>query len=240
MKISEFLSLCHDNSIDCREDEARILMDFSQYLLSENEKYNLTAITSERAFMLRHLCDSLTILPYVKSGSQVLDIGCGGGFPSVPLAVCRSDVSVTALDSTSKKIAFVSSAASHLMINNLSTISARAEELAHNCEYREKFDIVTARAVSRLSVLCELAAAYLKSNGILIAMKGDPASTSDELKSCAEIARCVGLSHYRTVTFNLRDSKSDEELSRTIVIMKKIGSTPASYPRKYQQIIKNK
>lgn len=235
--INAFISLCETNGIQCGRAEAEKLSEFADFLLSENEKYNLTAIREPRALMLRHLCDSLTLLKYVPENARVLDIGSGAGFPSVPLAVCRPDVTVTALDSTAKKISFISASASKLGLSNLTAISARAEELAHDHAYRGAFDIVTARAVSRTSVLTELAAAYIREGGCLLAMKGEPDTTAAELSDAAAIARRVGLSHERTVSLSLHDET--ESLARTIVIMKKTGSTPASYPRRYSQIIKN-
>ena len=237
MDIKAFLELCKNNDIQCSEAEAQKLSLFADFLLSENEKYNLTAIREERPLMLRHLCDSLTILPFISEGAHVLDIGSGAGFPSIPLAVCRPDVTVTALDSTSKKVAFISAAAERIGITNLSAISARAEESAHDIAYRGKFDVVTARAVSRMSVLSELSAAYIKEGGYLCAMKGEPETTASELSDASAVCSRVGLSHDRTYSLTLNDD--NEVLSRTIVIMKKTGSVPASYPRRYSQIMKN-
>ena len=239
MDITSFIALCAENNIECTDEQAEKLALFADYLLSENEKYNLTAIREPRALMLRHLCDSLTVLTHIPEGARVLDIGSGAGFPAIPLSVCRPDVNVTALDSTAKKTAFISSASSNLGLSNLTTVAARAEELAHNDAYREKFDVVTARAVSRMSVLSELAAAYLKPDGKLVAMKGDADVTVAELSDAADIIRRTGLTHDETHTLTLHDDSVPETLSRTIVILKKTAPTPASYPRRYSQIIKN-
>ncbi len=239
MDTALFLELCRENSLPCGEAEANMLSKFADFLLSENEKYNLTAIKEPRALMLRHLCDSLTVVPLIPKGSRVLDIGSGAGFPALPLAVMRPDVAVTALDATAKKAAFIGSAASMLNLSNLTAISGRAEELAHNAEYRESFDIVTARAVSRLSVLAELAAGFIKTGGILLAMKGDPETTAEELRASEAVCRRLFLTHEGTELLTLTDSSAGESLSRAIVSLKKTAPTPAAYPRRYSQIIKN-
>ncbi len=237
MNTALFVEMCRENSLPCGAEEAERLCAFADFLLAENEKYNLTAICEERAVMLRHLCDSMTLIPYVPEGARVLDIGSGAGFPAVPLAVCRPDVTVTALDATAKKVSFISAAASLLSLRNISARAARAEELAHDPEFRESFDIVTARAVSRVPVLAELAAGFIKTGGLLILMKGEPETTSRELSDAGPIMRRLSLSHERTDERTLTDG--EESLSRTIVIIKKTAPTPAAYPRRYSQIIKN-
>ena len=237
MNITEFLELCEVNNIDCGEREAQMLSDFADFLLSENEHYNLTAIKEPRALMLRHLIDSLTLLPHIPPNAHILDIGSGAGFPAIPIAVLRPDVTVTALDSTAKKIAFISAATQKLRLSNITAIHARAEELAHDTAYREKFSVVTARAVSHLRILCELSAAYLVPDGVLLAMKGEPMQTETELSESAITAR-VGLTYQNTHSLTLRDPAADETLARTIVTMKKTGTTPVSYPRRYSQIVK--
>ena len=239
MDTALFLDICRENSLPCGEPEARKLSDFADFLLAENEKYNLTAIREERALMLRHLCDSMTVIPLIPEGARVLDIGSGAGFPALPLALLRPDVNVTALDATAKKTSFINAAASKLALSNLAAVSGRAEELAHDPAYREAFDIVTARAVSRLSVLSELAAGFIKPGCRLLAMKGDPSTTEDELRAAEKICRALSLSHEETKLLTLTDAGAGEELSRSIVIMKKTAPTPASYPRRYSQIIKN-
>ncbi len=239
MDIDIFLSLCGKNRIACDKNKAATLSDFAEFLLSENEKYNLTAIREERPLMLRHFCDSLTLLPFIPDGAKILDIGSGAGFPSVPLAVCRPDVEVTALDSTAKKTSFISSAAARLGLVNLTAVTGRAEELAHDRSYRETFDIVTARAVSRIPVLAELAAAFIKPGCRLLAMKGEPGTTREELGAAENICRQLFLIPERSVSLTLEDADAKETLSRTIVIIKKTAKTPSSYPRRYSQIIKN-
>lgn len=236
---SDFAALLSANGIELDEKAIATLDGFADYLVAENEKYNLTAIKTPEAIMLRHFCDSLSPVKYIKSDAKLLDIGSGAGFPSVPIAVSRPDVSVTALDATAKKAAFINSAAATLGIGNITAVSGRAEELAHKPEYTEKFDVVTARAVSALRILCELSAQYLRVGGILIALKGEETATTAEIAEAKRTADAVGLTLRETVKLTLKDEKTGETLSRTLVIMKKTRVTPRAYPRRYAQILKS-
>lgn len=232
------MRLCRENGIDLDEQKAEKLDLFAEFLLTENEKYNLTALKTPEAITLRHFCDSLTPVSHIGSGAKLLDIGSGAGFPAVPIALCRPDVTVTGLDATAKKAAFINSAADKLALANLSAVSGRAEELARDSAHEGAYDVVTARAVSALRILCELSARYLKTGGYLIALKGDPDTTAEEIAEAAGTAKAVGLSLEKTLPLTLTDSKTGESLSRTLVFMKKTAKTPSAYPRRYAQILK--
>ncbi len=238
ININDFISLCRENGLPMTEEAAKKLDLFADYLITENEKYNLTAIKTPEAIMLRHFCDSVTPIPYIQDGAKLLDIGSGAGFPAVPIAVCHESVSVTALDATAKKANFINGAANSLGLSNLTAISGRAEELALDAKYNEKFDFVTARAVSALRILCELSAQYLKVGGHLIALKGERAQTELEIKEAERTALAVGLRLEKTVELSLYDKNTDERLERVLVIMKKVKKTPRSLPRRYAQIVK--
>lgn len=238
INVNDIILLCRENGIDIDEKTAEKLDLFAEFLLAENEKYNLTALKTPEAITLRHFCDSLTPVAHIKSGAKLLDIGSGAGFPAVPIALCRPDVTVTGLDATAKKAAFINSAADKLTLANLSAVSGRAEELARDCAHEGVYDVVTARAVSALRILCELSARYLKDGGYLIALKGDPDTTAEEIVEAASTAKAVGLSLEKTLPLTLTDSKTGETLSRTLVFMKKTAKTPSAYPRRYAQILK--
>lgn len=139
-------------------------------VVEQNKVFNLTAITEEKDFVVKHIEDSLAGISLIPDNAKLLDIGAGAGFPSMPIAVAREDVSVTALDSTAKKMTFLASCAKTLGVSNFSTVSARAEDKR---DMFGKFDVVTARAVSSLQILLELAMPFLKVGGRFIAYKTD-------------------------------------------------------------------
>ena len=153
-------------------------------LAETNKLYNLTAVTDEEGVSALHFADSLLAVKYIKGSGKLLDIGCGAGFPSLPIAMVREDLSVFGIDSTAKKIAFSTKFAEENGLNNFISRSARAEELALTKE-RESYDYVTARAVARLNILSELALPFVKIGGYFIALKG---SLGDEEYKEAEKA----------------------------------------------------
>ncbi|MBR5768457.1 MAG: 16S rRNA (guanine(527)-N(7))-methyltransferase RsmG, partial [Clostridia bacterium] len=147
-----------ENGTECGDEQAGKLSLYLDLLLEENRKTNLTAITDKERAVVLHAADSILASRFIPRG-KLLDIGSGAGLPAVPLAVMREDVAVTALDATEKKTAFIARAARELGLGNLTVMTGRAEELGRGPRFREKFDAVTARAVARLDVLCELAGA---------------------------------------------------------------------------------
>ncbi len=235
---TDLYRLFGENGIALDAEKAEKLSLFADFLLTENEKYNLTAIKTPDAIILRHYCDSLTAIDEIPEGARLLDIGSGAGFPAVPIALYRPDVTVTALDATAKKAHFISSLAKLLGLSNLTAVSGRAEELARDPAFEGKFDVVTARAVSALRILCELSARFLTVGGRLVALKGEGDVTVTEIDEASPAARALFLSLVKTSPLTLSDSVTGEELSRTLVVMKKTAKTPTLYPRRYAQITK--
>jgi len=202
-------------------------------LLSVSEHTNLTALKTEEDIIAKHYADSMMCIKYIPEGASFLDVGTGAGFPSLPVAMLRPDVKVTALDSTGKKLEFVASAAKKLGLENLSTVNMRAEDAAKT-NMRESFDAVCARAVARLNVLSELCVPFVKVGGLFISMKG--ASGDEELKEAEKgIERLGG-----RITGNDRFElvSDDEAQKRSVIIIQKETKTPAIYPRNYSQINK--
>ena len=205
-----------------------------------SKKFNLTAITEVSAVVEKHLIDSLMLIPRLEEegaltdGTLILDIGAGAGFPSLPLAAASASggfppFKVTAIDSTAKKIGYIKDTAALLGIGSIRAETGRAEELART-GLRGKFDVVTARAVSAMPVLIELAAPFVKRGGAVAAMKSH---SEDEVKSAEKGASVLGLDGARVKTYSLPSGDA-----RSVVIYRKTGSTPPEYPREYSKIIK--
>lgn len=211
----------------------------SKTLSETNKVMNLTAITDEKGIILRHIVDSLLISGNISANSTIIDIGCGAGFPSLPLAILRPDLQITSVDSTEKKINFVKSTAQLLGLDNICTVCDRAEELAYLPQYRESFDFATARAVAVLPVLCELTLPFVKVGGSLVAMKAKDA-ISELADSEKAIEILCGHNSTKNVTLFKAALHTDEgSESRTIIKIFKTEPTPKNYPRRYAQIKKS-
>lgn len=208
-------------------------------MLEQNKVMNLSSIRDERGVICRHFADSLTAAKHIKEGATVLDVGSGGGMPTLPLAIARHDLTITALDATTKKTAYIKGAAEKLSLSNVNILTGRAEELGAKADYREKFDIVTARAVASLRVLLEWCIPFLKTGGTFIAMKGK--NGDEELKEAQNAAKELSLTLLQDDCFNLYDlsSKDEADAVRHIFVFKKNLPTKKIYPRKNSQIQKN-
>lgn len=208
----------------------------TEYMLAQNAVMNLTAIIEPSEVILKHYADSLTVSKYIESDKTVIDVGCGAGFPSLPLAIARPDVKITAIDSTDKRIVYVRECAARLGLSNLTAKTARAEDAAAG-EMREKYDYATARAVARLNVLAEYCIPLLKVSGVFLPMKAK--SGKEEME---EAKNAFTTLHGEVVFFDefaLVDSKSDGEVqSRMIAGIKKTAPTEKIYPRNNSQIKK--
>ena len=233
-----FNTLADLNGINNEESSiAESFFTLCSCLTAANKIHNLTAIKEEEGIILKHFIDSLMISELIDEGSSVIDIGCGPGFPSLPLAIYRKDLKILGVDSTSKKINYVSDTARSLGLDNISAISTRAEELGHNAEYRESFDVATARAVASLPVLCELCLPFVRTGGYFIAMKAQNAQEEIAASKNA-ISKCGG-EYIKTVTKLLTPRSPDNESEkRSLIIIKKTKNTPDVYPRMYSKIIK--
>ena len=236
-----FLMLAQLNNIEATEETAESFYALSDCLCEANKIHNLTAIKEEKDIILKHFIDSLFISKQIPQNATVLDVGCGPGFPSLPLALYRSDLTVTGVDSTSKKVNYVNATAKTLGLENIKAISARAEDLAKT-ELRESFDFVTARAVASLPVLCELCLPFVKVGGLFVAMKAQN-SDSEISAALSAVGKCGG-EYYKTVFKTLcavdtDDPSADEKNEkRSLIIIKKVKKTPEIYPRIYSKITK--
>lgn len=196
-------------------------------LIAFNNVTNLTAITECEEVALRHFADSLTAADKIPVGATVIDVGCGGGFPTLPLAIARPDLAITALDSTAKKLVFVENMTRKLSLN-VKTLAARAEEIP---ECRESFDIATSRAVARMNLLTELCLPLVKVGGKFVAMKG--ASGKEELAEAEGGITKLGGTVTGVDAFTLLSAGE-----RVIITVDKVAPTPSAYPRPWGKIKK--
>ncbi len=217
------------------EQKAKKLFLLTEHMLTINETMNLTAIKDEKAIILQHYADSLAICTEIKENSTVIDVGCGAGFPTLPLAIFRPDLKITALDGTAKRIEYVKQTAKILKLDNVTAIADRAETMAQKQEFREKFDYATARAVAALPVLTELCLPFVKVGGKFVAMKAQKANEELELSMTA-IDKCGG--KLESKQFKELTDTDSTVLTRVIITVSKTKSTPREFPRHYSKISK--
>ncbi|WP_018131410.1 16S rRNA (guanine(527)-N(7))-methyltransferase RsmG [Effusibacillus pohliae] len=208
-----------------------ILARFARYyemLVDWNERMNLTAITDEAGVYWKHFYDSLTLLtvPQFDRSANLLDVGAGAGFPSVPVAIVSPELRVKVLDSLQKRITFLSELGRELQLADFSAVHGRAEDFGRKPEWRDTFDQVTARAVARLPVLLELCLPFVKVGGYFFVMKGPDGEA--EAKESAKALQVLGGELVDVRTFDLEEVEG----TRMILVVKKIKATPAAYPRK--------
>ncbi len=196
---------------------------FYELLDFHNKMYNLTAICGKEEVFLKHFLDSAAGESFFKEGAKVVEIGSGGGFPSIPLKIIREDLDFFLIESTGKKCIFLDCVVDNLNLSGVKVENARAEEAARRPELREKFDCATARAVARLNVLCEYCLPFVKKGGRFIAYKGD---CDEEVKEAENAVKILGGRIDRVEKYSLPNGDR-----RSLIIIEKTGSTPLKYPR---------
>lgn len=228
MNPEQFVTALQAKGIELNDWQREQFSTYFQTLVEWNEKINLTALTEQEDVYLKHFYDSIAAAFYFDFDKtlHLCDVGAGAGFPSIPLKICFPQLNVTIVDSLQKRIGFLNHLATKLELKNVTFYHDRAETFGKNKAFRGTFDVVTARAVARMSVLSELCLPLAKNNGVFIAMKG--AQADEELTKAKAAITLLGGKVDQTHTFTL----PQEESERSIVIIKKIKGTPNKYPRK--------
>ncbi|SDK22972.1 16S rRNA (guanine(527)-N(7))-methyltransferase RsmG [Sediminibacillus albus] len=228
MNQEAFLANLKNQGIELTGKQLDQFSTYFQTLVKWNEKMNLTAITDKEEVYAKHFFDSVSAAFYhdFKGPIHVCDVGAGAGFPSLPLKICFPELKVTIVDSLQKRISFLNHLAGQLELSDVAFYHDRAESFGKKEKFRGQFDIVTARAVARMSVLAELCLPLCKTNGTFIAMKGP--NLNEEMKDAENALSVLGGELLNTHTFELPGDNGE----RNIAIIKKKRKTPNKYPRK--------
>ncbi|MEC1304449.1 16S rRNA (guanine(527)-N(7))-methyltransferase RsmG [Lysinibacillus capsici] len=228
MNEQQFIEALKEKGIELSDIQIAQFKKYFELLVEWNEKMNLTAITDLEGVYLKHFFDSISPSFYFDFSKviTVCDVGAGAGFPSIPIKICFPHLQVTIVDSLNKRITFLNHLSDELQLENMHFVHARAEEFGQNLKYREQFDIVTARAVARLSVLAELCVPLAKQDGYFVALKA--AAGAEELKDAKKALTTLGVTLREEFSFKL----PVEESERILYIFDKIKGTPKKYPRK--------
>lgn len=199
---------------------------YYELLTAKNKVMNLTAITEYNDVVKKHFIDSMMISRVLdmKKINSLCDVGTGAGFPGIPLKIVYPHLHLTLVDSVGKRVNFLSEVVEKLDLEDVEAIHSRTEDLAHNSKYREKYDLVTARAVASMNVLSEYCIPYAKIGGYFAAYKSG--NIEEEIENAKNAVKTLGGKIEKTDMFELY------EMGRSIVLIKKASSTPKMYPRK--------
>lgn len=212
--------------IDITDKQVEKFFSYMNLLIEWNQKINLTTIIEPKEIIIKHFVDCGTILKYLKDGENIIDIGTGAGFPGIPVKILNENLNVTLVDSLNKRINFLSEVCNALNLENVQLIHSRAEDLAKNNDYREKFDKSVSRAVANLSTLSEYDLPFIKKGGKMIAMKGF--EIDEELNNAEKAINILGGKIKEINKFTLIDTDN----KRSIVVIDKVKTTPKQFPRK--------
>ncbi|WRP06631.1 16S rRNA (guanine(527)-N(7))-methyltransferase RsmG [Rossellomorea aquimaris] len=228
MNVNEFQSMLEEKGISLSPQQLNQFERYYELLVEWNEKMNLTAITEKEDVYLKHFYDSISAAFYVDftQVTTLCDVGAGAGFPSIPLKICFPHLHISIVDSLNKRITFLNHLSDELVLENTNFYHDRAETFGKNKAHREKYDMVTARAVARMSVLSELCLPLVKKGGLFVAMKAS--NVKEELSNAKKAIGMLGGQTDKMYSFVL----PEEESERNIVKIDKVKETPNKYPRK--------
>lgn len=217
MELEKYLKLINDDYFEKFDY-------FKNLLIEANKICNLTSILDEKGILYKHFLDSVAGEGLLSDGAEVVEIGSGGGFPSIPLKIIREDLKFTLIESTAKKCRFLNEFVEKLGLDCVKVLNLRAEEGAHEKILREKFDFACARAVASLNILAEYCLPYVKVGGKFIAYKGN---CSEELLTAERAIKTLGGELEKIIEYELPEDNG----KRTLVVIKKVKQTPPLYPR---------
>ncbi len=229
MNLDLFIEETKKLGIELTSQQLEKLNQFYELLISWNQKMNLTRITEKEDVYLKHFYDSLTLSKVIDLNQDLTlcDVGSGAGFPGIVLKICFPNLKITLLDSLQKRVNYLNEIIKELDLKDIEAIHTRAEEYAK--QNREKFDIVTARAVANLKILSELCIPMVKVNGLFIAMK---ANIEEEIENSTEILKKLDSKIEKIETFYLPIENS----IRNIILIEKLKPTNTLYPRRIEKI----
>lgn len=219
--------LCKNNEIDLSDKQLEQFQIFYDYMIEMNQVMNLTSITEEDEVILKHFYDSMSVVKYYdfNQGEYVIDVGTGAGFPGIPLAILLPEIQFTLMDSLNKRITFLKNVVEKCGLKNVECIHSRAEELAKDEKYREKYDICVSRAVANLSILLEYCIPFIKKGGKFISYKS--ISSEEELSASKNAQNKLCCKLKNNISFELPDTDN----KRNFLIFEKFDLTASKYPR---------
>lgn len=229
MNVDEFVKALASHQINLSDQQIQQFSDYYDLLVEWNQKINLTAIIEKEEVYLKHFYDSLMLLwltPQADYAIKMCDVGSGAGFPSIPLKIIYPEIQLTIVDSLNKRINFLETLVEKLGLEDVNCVHARAEDVGQDVNYREQFDLVTARAVAALNVLSEFCLPLTKKGGYFLALKGQKAT--QELEEAQNAIKVLGAKFEEQVTAVL----PGEDSERAILVIRKTLDTPKKYPRK--------
>ncbi len=231
MNKEEFIRECEKLNVVLTEKNVSDLYTYSKLLIEWNEKFNLTSIKEEKSIFLKHFFDSLCLVKAIdlNRNISICDVGSGAGLPGLVLKIIFDKLNITLIESSNKKCEFLKHVVKELNLNNVEIINDRAEQLAK--KIREKYDVVTCRAVSALYIISELCIPMVKVNGYFLPLKSE---VQEEIHTGNKIIENTGAKIEKVIEYKL----PVEDSKRTIIVIKKYKATNLKYPREYNKIIK--
>ena len=231
--MKKLVDICSKINIEISDKQIEQFSKYYEMLIEKNKVMNLTAITEKDDVIVKHFIDSIAIIPYLKEKNilsdnkiKIIDIGTGAGFPGIPLKIMLPEVQFTLLDSLNKRVGFLNEVISELELEKIEAIHGRAEDIAVDKSYREKYDLCVSRAVANLATLSEYCLPFVCVDGYFISYKaGD---SEEEINSSKNAIKILGGKINKVEDFILPES----DAQRVFVMIKKIGSTDKKYPRK--------